>query len=222
MKRKQIQTLFDITIGQYQKIQSIENITNRQLISIVYNIPYEITADIPQKQIESEALHIKEVLNQKQDFIRKYKGLGFEPDLDNMTAGAFADAYEYSKNESQLHLFTAVLYRPIKKDWFYYTRSEKYNIQEYKSALEVEEWSKGLPLALTISAQGFFFDLLKSFLNVIQSRIQQKSKQPSLLQKQTGSIKTGAGVLNSMRSLVETTLKLNELQKNRLVRSYGI
>jgi len=51
MKRKQIKTLYDITIGQYQKIVAIENISNRQLISIIYDIPYEVTADIPEKQI---------------------------------------------------------------------------------------------------------------------------------------------------------------------------
>ena len=222
MKRKKIQSLFDITIGQYQKMAKIENITNHQIISIIYDIPYEIVLDVPEKQINAEAENIKQILNEKQNFIRKYKGLGFEPDLDNMSAGAFADAYEYSKNISQLHLFTSVLYRPIKKDYFYYIRSKKYNITPYKSALEREEEVRELPLALLYSAQGFFLRLQKSYLNVIQKRIQAKSRRPSQLLKRIGSIKTGVGVLNSMQSQVETTLKLIGSQKNLLVKSFGI
>jgi len=139
-----------------------------------------------------------------------------------MTAGAFADAFEYSKNESQAHLFIGVLYRPIKKDWFYYTNSKKYNIEPYKSALEVEEFTKQLPLALLFGARGFFFDLQQSFLNVIQKRIAQKSKQLSQSQKQTGSTEIGGGVLNSMQSLVETTSKLIELQKSQYQKLCGI
>ena len=65
MKRKKIQSLFDITIGQYQKMAKIENITNHQIISIVYDIPYEIVLDVPEKQINSEAENIKQILNEK-------------------------------------------------------------------------------------------------------------------------------------------------------------
>ena len=218
MKRKRITSLFDITIGQYQKYLELKEPTNRQIISVFYNIPYELTADIPIKQINSEALQLKELFESKPEFIKKYKGLGFEPDLDNMKAGAFADAFEYSKNESTWHLFTAVMYRPIVKDWFWLTKSKKYNIKKYKSAKEIEDKAKQLPLALLMSAQGFFFDLRQSFLSVIHQRAHEKSKHLNQSPKQKGSTGIGDGVSNFMQLLEETILKLKELQMNLLAK----
>jgi len=214
MKRKQINSLFDITIEQYQKYLKIKDPDARQIISVFYSIPYELTADMSVKQINEQAIHVLKVLEQDPKHYLKYKGYGFEPDLNNMTAGAFADAFNYVQNEDTIHLFTAVMYRKLTTFSRLCFWTKKYEIEPYKSAKEMEDEAKQMPLALFFSAKGFFFDLRQSFLNVIQQRVRAKSKHPKVLQKQTDSTGIGDGVLNSMQSLVETTLKLNELQKS--------
>lgn len=219
MKKKKIQSLFDITIGQFQKIDELEDPTNIEIISILYNIPIEQAKKISKKQVDQEANNIRKVLMQKPEFIKTYKGLGFEPDLDNMTAGAFADASTYSEQIETLHLFTAVLYRPIKKDIYWFTKSKKYNIEKYKSASEKEKEAKEMPLALALSAQGFFLTLRKSFITVIQNRLVQKSKVLKALQKQNDSKGIGDGVLNSMQLLEEIISNLKQLPTNQYQRS---
>lgn len=219
MKRKKIQSLFDITIGQFQEIKELKEPTNIEIISILYNIPIEKAKEISKKQVDQEANDIRKVLMHEAKFIKKYKGLGFEPDLDNMTAGAFADASTYSEQIETLHLFTAVLYRPIKKDIYWLTRSKNYNIKKYKSASEKEKQAKELPLALALSAQGFFLTLRKSFITVIQKRLVQKSKALKALQKQKGSKEIGDGGLNSMQLLEGIISNLKQLPMNQYQRS---
>lgn len=215
MKRKKIQSLFDITIGQFQKLQKYEDPTNIEIISIFYDIPIEQAKEISQKQIDSEANNIRKVLMQKPTFVKKWNGLGFEPDLDNMKAGAFADASTYSEQIETLHLFTACLYRPMKKNIYWLVNSNKYNIEEYKGALKREEEAKQMPLALALSAQSFFLTLRQSFITVIQNRIAQKSKHLRALQKQKDLTKTGDGVLNSIQSLEVIISNLKQLPKNQ-------
>lgn len=218
MKRKKIQSLFDITIGQFQKYHEIENPDNTDIVSVFYDISREDADKISKKQIDQEANNIRKVLSQEPKFVTKYKGLGFEPDLDNMASGAFADAAKYGENIETFHLFTAVMYRPIIKNLYWLTRSKMYNIKEYDGAAKHEEKAKQMPLALTLSAHAFFLTLRESFITVIRNRLAQKSKQLKALQKQKDSTEIGDGVLNSMQLLEEIILNLKQLPENRLQR----
>ena len=73
MKRKKIQSLFDITIGQFQEIKELEEPTNIEIISILYKIPIEKAKEISKKQIDQEANNIRKVLMHEAKFIKKYK-----------------------------------------------------------------------------------------------------------------------------------------------------
>ena len=216
-KVKKIKSTFDISIGQFQEFEKLEKPTDEQAISIFYNIDIEIVHKLSVKTITELSQSIAEVLgkeNDKHKLVRKYKGLGFEPDLENMQAGAFADAHTYAQSIETIHLFTAVLYRPIKKDIYNLFRTKEYNIKEYNGTKGIEEKAKDLPLGLFLGAQAFFLTLRKDFLSAILNRFQ-RSNQPQKADSNNNDLTgIGDGRSDFTRWQVEIISKLNEQQKS--------
>ena len=210
VKLRKIKSTFDISIGQYQEYEKLENPTDEDIISIFYKIDKSLVPKLSVKDVNRIAQELREILGQdntKHRLRLKYKGLGFEPDLENMQTGAFADAITYAENIDTIHLFTSVMYRPLKKDIYYFLRSKKYNIQEYNGTKGIEQQAKDLPLGLFLGAQAFFLTLRNDFLTAIRNRAAQKSQQSKASSSNVGSTETGGGGYDFMQLLEETILK---------------
>lgn len=219
LKLNKIKSTFDVTIGQFQKFNQIEDPTDIDIVSIFYNLDEDAVKLISHKDVKKLANDVKEALNKQPEHITKYKDLAFEPDLENMSAGAYGDAITYAQSIDTAHLFTVVLYRPIKKDLNWWFKRENYNIKEYKGASQISNKAKDLPLALFLSAQGFFLTLRNDLLNAIQNRFQQKNKQLSQNLKKKDYKDIGASLYRFMQLLEETTNDFSMKQeKNQLVK----
>lgn len=214
VKFKRIKSTFDISIGQFQEFDKLENPTEQDIVSIFYKIDKSVIPTIPFKQIAELANELKTILDKEHKLILKYKGLGFEPDLDNMSTGAFADAVTYAEKLDTIHLFTAVMYRPIKKDIYWWMRSKQYNLKEYTGTKGIEDTAKDLPLALFLGAQAFFLTLRNDFLRSIRDRFQAESKQQKANLNKNDLTKIGGGVSDFMQLLEETILKSMQSQKS--------
>lgn len=201
-KLNKIKNSFDISIGQFQEYQALENPTKFDVVRIFYNIKEETAKQIVAKDINKLCDHVEKAINKEPEFKLKYKGLGFEPDLENMSAGAFYDAINYAQAIETAHLFTAVMYRPTKKG-LKHLFGKKYQIKEYKGTSGMEEKAKDLPLGLYMGMTAFFLTLLKDLTSVIRSRFQAKSKQLNHNLNQKDYKETGETLYHFMQSLEE-------------------
>lgn len=216
VKLNKIKSTFDISIGQFQEYSKLDDPTELDIVSIFYAIDMDAVKLISNKDIKKLASHVLKVLESEQKHILKHDGLGFENDLENMTAGAFYDAMKYAQSIDTIHLFTAVLYRPIKKDLYWWFPSKKYNLKDYKGTKGIEEKAKDLPLALYLSCNAFFLTLRNDFLTAIRDRFQQKNNQLNQLQRKKDYKGTGETLYHFMQLLEETTSSFStKLQKNQ-------
>ena len=217
MELKRIKSTFDITIGQYQEFVKIDNPDNIDVVSVFYNLDRDAVKLISHKQVDELANEIIEILNSEHKHVLKWKRFAFEPDLENMSAGAFGDAITYAQDISTAHLFTSVLYRPIVKRWFNF--SKRYEIKPYEGTMHIGDKAKNLPLGLYLGANAFFFNLRNDFITAIQNRFQAKSKQVNQYLNKNDS--KGIGVLLSrfMQQLEEITdNSFMKHQTNQLVK----
>lgn len=211
LKLNKIKSTFDISIGQYQSYMKLQDPTDLQIVSIFYNIDIEAVKLISNKDLTKLVNDVKLALEAEHKHILKYKGLGFENDLEEMASGAFFDAILYAQDIQTAHLFTAVLYRPIKKDLWYYLRSKKYELKEYNGTKGLDNFAKDLPLALYLSCNTFFLTLRTDFLNAIQNRFQAESKQLKANSNKSDCKETGEMLCRFMQLLEEITISSSML-----------
>lgn len=217
MRLRKVKNTFDITIGQYQQFCKVENPTDIDIVSIFYNLDKDAVNLISHKQVTQLANEIKEILNSEHKHILKWNDLGFEPDLDNMTTNAFGDAITYAQSIDTAHLFTAVLYRPIKKRWLNFTK--RYEVKEYTGTHNIRDKAKDLPLALFLGANAFFLTLRKDFTIAIQNRFQAKSKQLKANLNKSDLNETGDLLSHFMQLLEEISISSSmKLEKNQFVK----
>lgn len=218
LKLNKIKSTFDITIGQFQKYSKIENPTHIETVCIFYNLSEKAVNLFSYKDVERLANDVYKVFDQEHEHRLIYKDLGFEPDLENMAAGAYGDAINYAQSIDTAHLFTAVLYRPIKKNIFWWFKRKEYNIEPYNGTKGLEKKAKDLPLGLYLGCQAFFLTLRNDLLNAIQNRIIQKNNQLNQYLNKSDSKETGALLYRFMQSLEEIT---TDFSTNHLTNQYA-
>ena len=170
------ESLNDLTLEQYQNFLQSEK-SDKDILKCFYGI--NNLFEVKQKDV-AELLHAVNVCfeNKPKELIAtfKHKGIkfGFIPNLDDITYGENTDIISYINEPKQWHKAMAVLYRPIIKKQF-----GKYLIEDYEGSQKYEKQMRDAPLGVFLSAQVFFYNLVKDFMSYIPAYIQKESQHLS-------------------------------------------
>ncbi len=202
------ESLKDITLGQYQKFQKIEEPTNEDLLTTFLNVDINVIRNIKQSEFDRLVAHINSLFEAKQKHQLKFnlKGvsMGFIPNLDDISYGENKDLTTYVSDWKTMHRAMSVLYRPIEL-----SRRGKYTIQEYEGTRESEQY-KQMPLSVVMGAMVFFYNLTNALLKAIPNYLSKEMMKEQM----SGQIseENGEAIKNSIHSLKETLGDLMTLQ----------
>ena len=159
-------SLYDITLEQYQKYDKINTEENKdsiflmqKMIEIFCFVELDLTRSIKYNDLIEIIDHLNNLISSKPELITTFKiddiQYGFIPNLDNITLGEYIDLDNYLGSWENMHKAMSVLYRPVilKKD-------ERYVIEDYKGSIYDEKMKKA-PLSVVISSQIFFYHFTK-------------------------------------------------------------
>jgi len=207
-------TQWEIPLVQYQEYVKIEEPTDIDLVSIFCNIDKQYVFDMPQKQLNELAIHLKSVLMASEKFVSTFKidniEMGFLPNLDEMSVGELADCEKYINDWETMHNAMAVLWRPITRKV-----KDKYEVEKYNGTAKYAEAMKYLPLGAVNATMVFFSTLTNDLLNSILKSIKGVEHQAQLQQILA---KNGIGMQTFTHSLAEITSKLTEQQKRMYIK----
>jgi hypothetical protein len=206
------ESLNEITLNQFQKYTKLikdnepSDFVNQKTIEIFCDIKLNEVAKISYQSTQEILQHLKDIFEVNTKLIPTFKRqdleFGFEPNLEQITSGAYIDANEYLTDIQTLHKAMAVLYRPIKKK-----HKGTYTIEEYKTAETYEEIMKYAPINVALGMQVFFYDLAKELMNATNRYLQQNLQTLSEQEKKTLE-ENGVGINQFMQQLEEISLSL--------------
>ena len=165
-------SLNEITLDQFQRFDKLtkENepseFVNQKTIEIFCNIELKEIAKISYQSSKEILEHLNVLFQKKHKFVQSFDlfgvKYGFEPNIEEISTGAFIDAENYLTDVQTLHKAIAVLYRPIIAK-----TKDLYTIEPYESALKYEGIMKSAPLDVVFGMQVFFWDLGIELLNAM-------------------------------------------------------
>ena len=165
-------SLNEITLDQFQKFDKLtkENepseFVNQKTIEIFCNIQLKEIAKISYQSSKEILEHLNVLFEKKHKFVQSFDlfgvKYGFEPNIEEISTGAYIDAENYLTDVQTLHKAMAVLYRPIIAK-----TKDLYTIEPYESALKYEGIMKSAPLDVVFGMQVFFWDLGIELLNAM-------------------------------------------------------
>lgn len=167
MKQVQIElsvptTLNDITLGQYQRYMKVlddnkedaNEFINLKLIEIFCNVSLKDVLSIPAKDAERVLNIIGKAFEEKPKLIRRFDllgvDMGFEPQLESISLGAYIDAEDNITDWQTMHKAMAALYRPVN-----FKQKDKYTVAPYEPSDDVSELMREMPLDVAMSAMVF-------------------------------------------------------------------
>ena len=164
MKVQLPENISEITLNQFQRYQELlsrdidlMNFTKRK-ISIFTKIPFKDLANVRATDFERLSSQIDKALSTPANFTNTFKlngiEFGFVPDLDEITAGEYADIEKYQDGIDNLHKVMAVLFRPILNK-----EGKRYEIESYTGTKKYAEILKEMPLNIVNGALVFFLNL---------------------------------------------------------------
>lgn len=199
------ETLNEITLNQFQKYSKLikdndpSDFVNQKTIEIFCDIQLNEVAKISYQSTQEILQHLKNIFEVNTKLIPTFKigdiEFGFEPNLEQITSGAYIDANEYLTDIQTLHKAMAVLYRPIVKK-----HKNVYTIEEYKTAETYEDIMKYAPVTVALGMQVFFYDLAKELMSVTSHYLQQNLQTLSDQEKKTLE-ENGVGINQFMQQL---------------------
>ncbi len=199
------ESLNEITVNQFQKYSKLikdnepSDFVNQKTIEIFCDIQLNEVAKISYQSTQEILQHLKVIFEVNTKLIPTFKigdiEFGFEPNLEQISSGAYIDANEYLTDIQTLHKAMAVLYRPIKKK-----HKETYTIEEYKTAETYEEIMKYAPINVALGMQVFFYDLAKELMSATNRYLQQNLQTLSDQEKKTLE-ENGVGINQFMQQL---------------------
>jgi len=207
-------SLYDITLEQYQKYDKINTEENKdsiflmqKMIEIFCFVELDLTRSIKYNDLIEIIDHLNNLISSKPELITTFKiddiQYGFIPDLDNITLGEYIDLDNYLGSWENMHKAMSVLYRPVilKKD-------ERYVIEDYKGSIYDEKMKKA-PLSVVISSQIFFYNLSNELLTYTLKYLE-KEMGNNLTKEQLNALEAnGVGINQSLHSLQEILKDLN-------------
>jgi hypothetical protein len=165
-------SLNEITLDQFQRFDKLtkENepseFVNQKTIEIFCNIELKEIAKISYQSSKEILEHLNVLFEKKHKFVQSFDlfgvKYGFEPNIEEISTGAYIDAENYLTDVQTLHKAMAVLYRPIIAK-----TKDLYTIEPYESALKYEGIMKLAPLDVVFGMQVFFWDLGIELLNAM-------------------------------------------------------
>jgi hypothetical protein len=174
--------LQEIPLSAYQKWLKVEETTNDEeilafkFVSIFCGLEMKTVSRMSVKDVHFIINKIKEVLNQKPEFHKRWKYNGVEfgliPDLENMSFGEYIDVESHLTKWDGLHKAFAVLYRPITN-----TLKDTYTIAEYKPNEKYMEIMQNLPLNIVLGTSLFFLNLESELLNNLTLYLKKQTRK---------------------------------------------
>jgi hypothetical protein len=156
--------LSEITLIQFmtynQYINANKEITkdkaDKKMVSVFCKLSLKQVDQIPIKDYKEIVEVLTATLDENAgDLILQYKGLGFIPNLDDISVSEYGDMeLFYTEDESRLDEFISVLYRPINQKL-----GKSYTINKYDGEAKHMDLIHQLPMNVVYSAVGFFLDL---------------------------------------------------------------
>lgn len=163
------ESLDDITIGQYQQLDVINNNAKRDMtedevrdldnsiVSLFTGI--EDVDSISKKDRDYVLTAVGRALYKQGEFKDRFTIDGIEfgmiPNFDKITGSEYTDLIKYHSNIEDLHRFFAVAYRPTRlKDVF-----KNYDIVPYTGTAEMSELMKKMPMGVVKGFNAFFLSL---------------------------------------------------------------
>lgn len=199
------ESLNEITLNQFQKYSKLikdnepSDFVNQKTIEIFCDIQLNEVAKISYQSTQEILQHLKDIFEVNTKLIPTFKigdiEFGFEPNLEQITSGAYIDANEYLTDIQTLHKAMAVLYRPIVKK-----HKNVYTIEEYKTAETYSEIMKYAPVTVALGMQVFFYDLAKELMNATNHYLQQNLQTLSEQEKKVLE-ENGVGINQFMQQL---------------------
>ncbi len=200
----QIPTLInDITVSEYLKFIEVnkedadEEFLVHKTISIFCGISMKEVLTIDAKEAQDIAVEIYAVLNQKADFVDRFKlngvEYGFIPNLEDLSLGEYIDLETYLKDQKNLHKVAAVMYRPIVKQY-----KELYDIESYSSDLKAQELMKQAPIGVISQAVVFFYNIVNELLMDSPRYLEKQVKEAQeTIQQEVSLLKNMGGLTQS-------------------------
>ena len=110
---------------------------------------------IPAKDAEKVLSIITKAFEEKPKLIRRFDllgvDMGFEPQLETISLGAYIDVEDNISDWQKMHKAMAALYRPVN-----FKSKDKYTIAPYEPSEDVSALMKEMPLDVAMSAMVFF------------------------------------------------------------------
>lgn len=209
--------LSDITLGQYQKYLRIldenegaDDFLALKTIEIFCNVSLKDVLSIPAKDAEKVLSIITKAFEEKPKLIRRFDllgvDMGFEPQLETISLGAYIDVEDNISDWQKMHKAMAALYRPVN-----FKSKDKYTIAPYEPSEDVSALMREMPLDVAMSAMVFFYDLGTELLKAIPNYIQSNLTEEQTYQLKQTLAQSGGGINQSTHSLEEMFSSLNKL-----------
>lgn len=213
MKVKVPTSLNEISIRQFIQWQNVlalsdeeadATVKNMAAVSIFCNVPLESVLTFKQADIDDILKTIADTLSQEPTLVHIYDGLGFIPNLDDITAAEYIDMERYAQDHKDYARLCAVMYRPIDKKI-----GQQYTIKPYNGTdgLEAEYLDK--PISLVLGALVFFYHLGIELLQAMTYSMKQDKAMKEALEEDLA--KNGVGINQFIQSLEATISNLNKL-----------
>jgi len=202
-------TLKEMTVEQfmkYVKLTKLDGLNEDGLmvgtVAIFCNLSTSEVLAFPMADLKETYETITKVLEEKPEFLTVWNGLGFIPNLNNLTTAEFIDLDLYFHDPENYHRAMAVMYRPIVNQ-----KGNEYTISEYKGTEATAEERLKMPLDLFLGAQLFFWtlsrDLQQSMIGSLECLTPQRAELEIAL------MRNGVGFPQYIQSLKDSVKILN-------------
>jgi hypothetical protein len=214
--------LSNITLGQYQRYMKVieengegaDEFLALKTIEIFCNVSLKDVLNIPAKDADKVLSIINKAFEEKPNLIRRFDllgvDMGFEPQLENISLGAYIDVEDNISDWGRMHKAMAALYRPVN-----FKQKEKYTVAPYDPSEEVSNLMREMPLDVVMSAMVFFYDLGKELLRAIPSYIQNNLTEEQTYQLKQTLAQNGVGTnqyTDSLEEMFSSLIKLPSFQ----------
>tara|TARA_R110000803_G_scaffold22170_3_gene55385 strand:+ start:3632 stop:4309 length:678 start_codon:yes stop_codon:yes gene_type:complete len=217
-------TLETITIGQFQEISKHYELNgesysaDQYMVSVIYGMPLKDVRAIQKSVLDKIIDEVKKVLAQEPELVTRFTigetEYGFVPNLQELSAGEYADIETYLGSVDDFNKAMAVMYRPIKEEW-----KTKYTIQPYNGTGERANTMRNAPLSTFRSAMVFFWNLEKELLNALMDFTVRETEKLATFHRKDSTQKSGGGILPSTELLEEYSRILTEQRSQMFSRS---
>lgn len=221
-------TLSDITLGQYQEYMKVvetnkddENAAeflNKKALQIFCGVDLKDSYGLPLKTFMVALEQIEKCFKEETPLVRHWKirdvngveqGMGFIPNLEEMSYGEYVDLDGFITDWTQMHKALAILYRRIDRK-----SNDYYSIAPYKGKETIEAYAdvmKQTPVNIALGAVVFFYRLGMKLSEGMTSYLQ---NHPELSSRFNASLPNdGVGIQAWLRLHRETLLDLMRSQR---------